>query len=438
MVGGDISGARITTMSKAIQTMETAVAGAGAQRGAAGRPAGPNESGAFSRLLSAGQVEHARPTEAQTVPPGGKNLPGEPQQEPARDDTGALAAAPADGQDRTRTAEQENSAALPDVVAESIVMELPVEGGDTGAAEVAVMDGTTEPAVTLAATDGQETVAEEPAAPVGDTIGAEILHTALPVTTPGLAAAQAAEGAAAAAAGPVNQVAADVLQAGGEDPAGTRLRPGQDAIGQAVREGVMQMLASRTAHGQGGDAPATGRDGQPPVIDSSTGARAAAAGILSFSDTLLETGSSLPAARVATPVGQPGWGRAVGEQVVWFVSQNIQSASLKLNPQHLGPLELQLHMDGDKASIAFTSHHAGVRDALEASLPRLRDLFTAQGLNLVNVNVSQQDAGSGHGQTTAGNRQGPGYSAPGVDEQLPATAVLAGPATARGLVDYYA
>jgi flagellar hook-length control protein FliK len=95
-------------------------------------------------------------------------------------------------------------------------------------------------------------------------------------------------------------------------------------------------------------------------------------------------------------------------------------------------------MDGDKASIAFTSHHAGVRDALEASLPRLRDLFAAQGLNLVNVNVSQQDAGSGHGQTTAGNRQGPGYSAPGVDEQLPATAVLAGPATARGLVDYYA
>ncbi|MBI1195942.1 MAG: hypothetical protein GC138_08855, partial [Gammaproteobacteria bacterium] len=47
---------------------------------------------------------------------------------------------------------------------------------------------------------------------------------------------------------------------------------------------------------------------------------------------------------VATPFGQPQWGNDVGQQVQWMVSQNIQRADLKLNPAHLGPIEVRIVM----------------------------------------------------------------------------------------------
>ncbi|MGB5475076.1 MAG: flagellar hook-length control protein FliK, partial [Gammaproteobacteria bacterium] len=182
---------------------------------------------------------------------------------------------------------------------------------------------------------------------------------------------------------------------------------------------------------------ASGNSEQPATYEQTAAARETATGILSFADALLATGSTTPSARVAVPVGQPGWGRAVGEQVVWFVSQNIQSASLKLNPQHLGPLELQLRMDGDKASIAFASQHAAVREALESSLPRLRDMLAEQGLNLVNVNVSQHDAGSRREQASDGNRAGASTRTASMEELLPVAGGMPGAITGRGLVDYY-
>jgi flagellar hook-length control protein FliK len=216
-----------------------------------------------------------------------------------------------------------------------------------------------------------------------------------------------------------------------------RSRPAPDVLGQAVREGIMQRLAAAAAQGDAGDALTGGGSGQSSAIEQFTGTRAAAAGVIPFSDALLETGSTLPSSRIAPPVGQPAWGRAVGEQVVWFVGQNIHSASLKLNPQHLGPLELQLHVDGDKASIAFASQHAVVRDALESSLARLRDLLAEQGLNLVNVNISQQDAGGRRDHAAAGERNGATLHASGTDEILLPAAGVTATGAARGLVDYY-
>ena len=66
----------------------------------------------------------------------------------------------------------------------------------------------------------------------------------------------------------------------------------------------------------------------------------------------------------------------------------MQGAQVKLNPANLGPMEVRIQMQNDQASIQFTSHHAVVREALEAALPRLRDMFEASGVQLVNVDVS--------------------------------------------------
>jgi flagellar hook-length control protein FliK len=46
-------------------------------------------------------------------------------------------------------------------------------------------------------------------------------------------------------------------------------------------------------------------------------------------------------------------------------------------------------MNQDQASIVFTAQHAAVRDALEASVPKLREMMNDQQINLVNVSVAQ-------------------------------------------------
>ena len=99
---------------------------------------------------------------------------------------------------------------------------------------------------------------------------------------------------------------------------------------------------------------------------------------------------ALPATSVQTPLGHANWGQDVGERVQWMVSQKMQGAQVKLNPANLGPMEVRVQVQNDQASVQFTAHNVVVREALEAALPRLRDMFEASGVELVDVDVSGQ------------------------------------------------
>jgi flagellar hook-length control protein FliK len=159
-----------------------------------------------------------------------------------------------------------------------------------------------------------------------------------------------------------------------------------------------------------------------------------------FMQTLTDSVLTVPAARVQVPVGQPGWGDAMGQQVTWLITNKITAASLRLNPQHLGPMEMAVSMDGDQASVSFTSQHAMVRDALESAIPRLREMLSENGLNLVNVNVSQQGKSRGDGQGAPGSGQGTGVAndGSGVDESVSGPDIQSMTVQTKGLVDYYA
>lgn len=96
----------------------------------------------------------------------------------------------------------------------------------------------------------------------------------------------------------------------------------------------------------------------------------------------------------------PEWSQDLGSKILWMNHQNIASADLKLNPQHLGPISIRIDMQQEQANISFTAQNAGVREMLEASIPKLREMLGSQQLNLVDVNVSQQSF-TGHGQGQA-------------------------------------
>ena len=90
-------------------------------------------------------------------------------------------------------------------------------------------------------------------------------------------------------------------------------------------------------------------------------------------------------------VGAPGWSGELAHKVVWMASQQQQVAELHLNPPHLGPVEVMLTIGNDQAAQAsaqFSSPHSAVRDAIEAALPRLREMMADNGISLGNVTVS--------------------------------------------------
>lgn len=90
-----------------------------------------------------------------------------------------------------------------------------------------------------------------------------------------------------------------------------------------------------------------------------------------------------------TPLGRPGWSEDLSERVVWMTGKGMQSAELQLNPKHLGPVEVRINLTQDQASIQFVAHHAGVREAIEAAIPKLREMLGTQQMNLADVSVSQ-------------------------------------------------
>lgn len=91
--------------------------------------------------------------------------------------------------------------------------------------------------------------------------------------------------------------------------------------------------------------------------------------------------------QVSVPVGKPGWGEHINQQVAWFSSKNIAMAEIKLDPPDLGPLHIKIANNGEQTNITFTSPHAQVRDALDQTLPRLREMLLQQGIDVAGVDV---------------------------------------------------
>ena len=93
---------------------------------------------------------------------------------------------------------------------------------------------------------------------------------------------------------------------------------------------------------------------------------------------------------VNVPVGAAQWADEIGSRMTMMVEQGKHTASLRLSPEHLGPLEVRITMNGDQASVQFGAAHVDTRNAIENALPRLREMFAATGLSLSDANVSRE------------------------------------------------
>ncbi len=136
---------------------------------------------------------------------------------------------------------------------------------------------------------------------------------------------------------------------------------------------------------------------------------------------------------------QAQWGEEMGQQVRWLVSQKLHVAELKLNPPQLGAIEVRVVVQQDQVNLHFSSPHALVRDSIEESLPRLREILQGNGFNLVNVDVSHQDsAGQRHQAGTDFTATPQGGTSPAGNGERVDDAPLTTSLSHQGLLDLYA
>jgi hypothetical protein len=141
------------------------------------------------------------------------------------------------------------------------------------------------------------------------------------------------------------------------------------------------------------------------------------------------------------PMHKSEWSQELGNRIMWMARQNVQAAQLRINPPHLGPLEVRVSVHHDAASVSFVAHHVHARDAIEAAIPRLREMMGENGFSQTSVSVSGQ-AASGHQQNPGTFSGGTAADGRGSDfpdgDELEAVSATTLQAPSLGMVDYFA
>lgn len=156
----------------------------------------------------------------------------------------------------------------------------------------------------------------------------------------------------------------------------------------------------------------------------------------------LQASRHLPAAadKLTPSVGTPAWDQALGQKIVWMVAGEQQSASLTLNPPDLGPLQVVLNVSNSQASATFSAAQPEVRQALEAALPKLRDMLSEAGIQLGQASVdSGQPNQTGEDRRAAAHTHDSGGAMADSGSDSQARTALVQPASSGlGLVDTFA
>ena len=102
-----------------------------------------------------------------------------------------------------------------------------------------------------------------------------------------------------------------------------------------------------------------------------------------------------PSATLPVPVDSPEFAAAFGLQVSTFARDGIQHAELHLNPTDMGPVSIQITLDGSQARVDFGADAAATRHAIEAGLPELASALRDAGFTLAGGGVAQHSRSNG-------------------------------------------
>lgn len=178
---------------------------------------------------------------------------------------------------------------------------------------------------------------------------------------------------------------------------------------------------------------------QPPISAVDRSRESAAASAASFAPTPpAGTDISAPVAvAIATPVSAPDFAQELGLRLAVLAKDGVQTAELHLNPADMGPVSVQIVMDGTQARVDFGADMAATRQAIEAGLPALASALADAGFTLAGGGVSQH-AGGRNGGNESGSSEGDNARRIVSEDQVTRVATAARHITRQGGVDVFA
>jgi flagellar hook-length control protein FliK len=111
---------------------------------------------------------------------------------------------------------------------------------------------------------------------------------------------------------------------------------------------------------------------------------------------------------LATPIGAPDFAQALGTQVSVLARDGVQRAELHLHPADMGPVSVQITLDGAQARVDFGADVAATRHVIENGLPELASALRDAGLTLTGGGVSSHARGRDEAgrEAASGGRRG--------------------------------
>ena len=225
-------------------------------------------------------------------------------------------------------------------------------------------------------------------------------------------------------------------------PASRRTSPGIDRSGPEPRHGAAPATAGGPAAAVVAAAPAQPDVAAPGRFDTALQAVLTQGPAQPAPVAGAERSAKPPQAmQIDAPVDSPLFAPALGSQLSLLARDGVRSALLQLHPAEMGPISVEIALDGNAARIDFQALRADTRSLIEASLPALAGALQDAGLTLAGGGVFEQAPGR-QPQAQAQHQPGPGARSTGPADSGPAgqqdTAQPARRSAPRGLVDLVA
>jgi hypothetical protein len=130
--------------------------------------------------------------------------------------------------------------------------------------------------------------------------------------------------------------------------------------------------------------------------------------------------------------------KVLQEKVSMMLNLNNKQAEIRLDPPELGSMQIRIRSDAEQAQVNFVVQNQQAKEALEQSLPKLKEMLAEQGIELGDSNIQQENSGTGQEQSDNNQQQGHSKLANHNDEAQNSSQLVSSRSDDGSGIDYYA
>ncbi|MBE0367418.1 flagellar hook-length control protein FliK [Pseudoalteromonas aurantia] len=145
-----------------------------------------------------------------------------------------------------------------------------------------------------------------------------------------------------------------------------------------------------------------------------------------------------PEIQQAINVARNDAAKVLQEKVSMMLNLNNKEAEVRLDPPELGSMQIRIRSDAEQAQVNFVVQNQQAKEALEQSMPKLKEMLAEQGIELGESNIQQEDQGQRDEQSENNQQEGNSRLANNHDEAQNTAQLMNSKADEGSGIDYYA